>query len=226
MKKLPEHTPKVSAWVDLLKKGEFNSQLDDHLTKLPVFSPREDAWKKITMELDREKVVPIWVRWSAAAAVAAILLLSGLFLTKSGDHIQDQEQLAESPVEIDNTAVQAVTDEPSNTAETFVVNDENVASELSPKKKVKRSVEIIQVPKMTLPDLALSQSKNLSLQLPATKAPEPQIQKTLHQVSISWSKIKPGLQVKTSFGRMEADLGQKPQASAAESGQITVEINN
>jgi hypothetical protein len=57
------------------------------------------------------------------------------------------------------------------------------------------------------------QSKNLSLQLPETEAPETQIQKTMHQVTISWSKIKPGLQVKTSFGRMESELGQKPQAS-------------
>ena len=49
---------------------------------------------------------------------------------------------------------------------------------------------------------------------------------TLHQVSVYWTKTKPGFQVKTTFGRKEAELGQKPQASAETAGPLVLEINN
>lgn len=215
MKKLPDHSPKASAWEDLLKKGTFESQLENHLPTLPQFAPQDAAWERITAELDRKKVIPLWIRWSAAAAVIAILLFSLISINRTDNGIEKQELLTENPAEIDNSAIPVVPSE-------VPTNKEPITdiSEKASEKKVKRSVEIIEVPKMTLPDFELSQSKNLSLEIPETKAPEAQIQKTLHQVSISWSKIKPGLQVKTSFGRRESELGQKPQASATENSQI------
>lgn len=221
MKKLPDHSPKASAWEDLLKKGTFESQLENHLPTLPQFAPQDAAWERITAELDRKKVIPLWIRWSAAAAVIAILLFSLISINRTDNGIEKQELLTENPAEIDNSAIPVVPSE-------VPTNKEPITdiSEKASEKKVKRSVEIIEVPKMTLPDFELSQSKNLSLEIPETKAPEAQIQKTLHQVSISWSKIKPGLQVKTSFGRRESELGQKPQASATENSQIKLEINN
>ncbi|OOG75202.1 hypothetical protein [Algoriphagus sp. A40] len=226
MKKLPEHSPKASAWEDLLKKGTFQSQLDNHLPTLPQFAPQDAAWEKITTELDRKKVIPLWIRWSAAAAVIAILLFSLFSINRTEEKIQDAELLTENPVEIDNSAVEVVPSEVPTSKETFTSSAENAPGKFSPKKKTKRSIEIIEAPKMTLPELELSQSKNQSLIIPETKVPEAKIQETLHQVSISWSKIKPGLQIKTSFGRMESGLGQKPQASSNENSQITLEINN
>ena len=213
MKKLPEHSPKASAWEDLLKKGTFENQLDSHLPTLPQFAPQDAAWERITAELDRKKVIPIWIRWSAAAAAIAILLFSLISIDRTDEKIQDREVLTENPVEIDNSAVEVLPSEAPNVKETITASVENAPQKSSPKRKTKRSMEIIEAPKMTLPDIELSQSKNVTLKIPEPKAPEAQIQETLHQVSISWSKIKPGLQVKTSFGRMESELGQQPKAS-------------
>ncbi len=226
MKKLPEHSPKASAWEDLLKKASFESQLENHLPTLPQFAPQDAVWEKITAELDRKKVVPIWLRWSAAAAVIAILLFSLISIFRTEDKIQDQVLLSEKPIEVGNSTVVAVPSETPTNTENIAANAENAPLKFSPEEKPKRSIEIIEAPKMTLPDLELSQSKNLSLKIPKTIVPEAQVQKTLHQVSISWSKIKPGLQVKTSFGRSESELGQKPQASTTQNSQITLEINN
>lgn len=225
MKKLPEHSPRPSAWDEILKKGEFDSQLGPHLSKLPQFSPQDAAWERITAELDRKKVIPIWVRWATAAAVLAILLLSALSLDKSGDAIREQQPVAENPTEKENVAVEVVPSESPKIEETVALNSEKVRNATS-SRKTKRTMEVIEVPKMTLPELELSQSKNLSIEIPERQIHESSPTKTLHQVSISWSKIKPGLQVKTSFGRMGSELGQKPQASATENSQITLEINN
>ncbi|WP_026968616.1 hypothetical protein [Algoriphagus terrigena] len=226
MKKLPEHSPKASAWEDLLKKGTFESQLDNHLPTLPQFAPQDAAWERITAELDRKKVIPVWIRWTAAAAAIAIPLFSLISIDRTGNEIEKQELLTENPAEIDNSAVEVTPSQAPTNKEPINTISEKAPEKFPPKKKTKRSIEIIEAPKMTLPDIELSQSKNLSLKIPETKAPEAQIQKTLHQVSISWSKIKPGLQVKTSFGRRESELGQKPQASAPENSQIMLEINN
>jgi len=226
MKKLPEHSPKASAWEDLLKKGTFESQLDNHLPTLPQFAPQDAAWERITAELDRKKVIPIWLRWSVAAAVIAILFFSLISIDRTDNGIEKQELLTENPVETGNSAVEVTSSQAPTNKKTITASAENAPEKFPSKKKAKRSIEIIEAPKMTLPDIELSQSKNLTLEIPETKAPEAQIQKTLHQVSISWSRIKPGLQVKTSFGRRESELGQKPQASANENSQITLEINN
>ena len=226
MKKLPEHSPKESTWEDLLKKGTFESQLNNHLPTLPQFAPQDAAWERITAELDRKKVIPIWLRWSAAVAVIAILWFSLISINGTDDKIQDRELLSENPIGEDNSAAEVLPSEGQTTKETITASTENAFEKFSPKKKAKRSIDIIEAPEMTLPDLELSQSKNLSLEIPETKVPEVRTQETLHQVSISWSKIKPGLQIKSSFGRKESELGQKPQASANENSQITLKINN
>ncbi|GAA0880761.1 hypothetical protein GCM10009119_37310 [Algoriphagus jejuensis] len=226
MKKLPEHTPKASTWEDLLKKADFESQLNNHLPSLPNFAPQDGAWEKITAELDRKKFIPIWVRWSAAAAVAGIFLAFLISLNRSVDPMQDQELLTDNPIEIDNSAVEVLPSDLPIVADAFAENTENAPFQISPKKKVKRTTETIEAPKMGLPEIDLSLSKNLSLEIPEKQIQESTPPKTLHQVSISWSKIKPGLQVKTSFGRMGSELGEKQQASTHHLGQLTVEIDN
>jgi hypothetical protein len=226
MKKLPEYSPKASAWEDLLKKVSFERQLGNHLPTLPQFAPQDAVWEKITAELDRKKVVPIWLRWSAAAAVIAILLFSLISKFRTDDKFQDQELLSEKPIEVGNSSLEAVPFETPTSTETVAANAENAPLKFYPEEKSKRSIEIIAAPKLTLPDLELSQSKNLSLKIPERIVPEAQVQKTLHQVRISWSKIKPGLQVKTPFGRTESELQQKPQASTTQNSKITLEINN
>ena len=90
MKKLPEHSPKESTWEDLLKKGTFETQLKNHLPTLPQFAPQDPAWERITAELDRKKVIPIWLRWSAAVAVIAILWFSLISINGTDDKIQDR----------------------------------------------------------------------------------------------------------------------------------------
>jgi hypothetical protein len=225
MKNLPEHNPKPSAWDEILKKGKFESQLESHLSRLPQFSPEDTAWERITAELDRQRVIPIWIRWGTAAAVVAILLLSALSLDKSADSIQEQQPVAENPTERDKTVAEAVTSESSKTEETSALKIKSATNAIS-KTKTNRTMEVIEAPKIPLLEIELLQPKNPSLEIPEKPIQEPIPPKTLHQVTVSWSKIKPGLQVKTSFGRMESELAEKPRASSNQIKRLTLEINN
>lgn len=225
MKKLPDHSPKTSAWEDLLKKMDFDSQVSGHLPNLPQFSPKDGTWERIAAELGPKKVVPIWMPWSAAAAVA-ILLLAVFGLNSSNKDKQRQQLTSERAPKSDQKNLETVSPESSSPGEIAEAIPKNFSQKPTLKKKPERLEEIVEVPEMNLPEIELLQSKNISLQLPEEQTKDRIPAKTLHQVSISWTKIKPGLQVKTSFGRTEDELGQKPQASADRIEPFTIGINN
>ncbi len=226
MKKLPDHSPKTSSWDDILKRMDFDSQVSGHLPNLPQFSPKDDTWERIAAELESKKTVPIWMPWSAAAAVVAILLLAAFWLKSSNQDIQKQQLTSGLPAMSAQRNAEPASPEPLTKVEITEANSKSIPQKPTPKKKPEQMVAIIEVPEMTLPEVELWQSKNISLQLPEEQSKDSVPAKTLHQVSISWSKIKPGLQVKTSFGRAEAELGQKPQASTDRIDPLNEEKNN
>jgi hypothetical protein len=226
MNKLSDHSPKTSAWEDLLKRMDFDSQVSGHLPNLPQFSPKDDTWERIAAELDPKKVVPIWMPWSISAAVVAILLLAVFWLNSSNKDIEKQQLTSERAAKSPQNTSETEPPESSRTSEITEVNSKNLPQKTTPEKKSKRMVNLIEAPEMTLPEVEFWQSKNISLQLPEKQTKDSVPAKTLHQVSIYWSKIKPGLQVKTSFGRAETELGQKPQASTDRIDPLNEEKNN
>jgi hypothetical protein len=226
MKKLPDHSPKTSAWDDILKRMDFDSQVSGHVPNLPQFSPKDGTWEKIAAELESKKIVPIWMPWSAAAGVVAILLLAMFGLKNSNEEIEKQPLTSELPAKSAQRTAETASPEPLTQGEIAEANPKTIPQKPTSEKKPEPMVAIIEVPEMSLPEVELWQSKNISLQLPEEQSKDSVPAKTLHQVSISWSKIKPGLQVKTSFGRAEAELEQKPQASTDRRAPLTLEINN
>ncbi len=229
MKNLPEHNPKQSAWEDLLKRREFDPQLNDHLSKLPQYFPQDDAWERISGRLENKKPIPLWIRWFAAASVVGIVFISGITQNWFVGVNQNEQNLANiSNNKIDDlmpkSQIQAV--ETESDPEIIPPNIENLSSEALGKKTISRLIEQIDLPEISLPAIELSASPNLTLEISESDRPVPPPQKTLHQVSISWSKIKPGIQVKTPFGRQDSELGQKQQASTDQIGHVILEIQN
>jgi|GEM_PF-1003898 len=229
MKKLPEHDPKQSAWDDLMKRRDFDSQLSGHLPNLPQYFPKDAAWERITGELDRKKIIPIYIRWGVAAAIASILFLSGI--TQNWFVGETQPKLNQGYISINKTENQAT----ENQIQPFVTHPdpgiisqklEKSSSEFSKEKTTPRSEDVIEVPKITLPAIEQSHTSKLSLEIIKMETQVQAPQKTLHQVSISWSKIKPGIQLKTPFGRQESELGQKSQASLDQIGHVILELHN
>jgi hypothetical protein len=227
MKNLKEYTPKSDTWGKILQQSEFENQLANHLDRLPQFSPNEESWEKITGAMDRKRILPIWIKWSVAASLFGSLIVAGLVLSKI-DNDQETQSLSVQNTEIfpENSVSDSISIEPSRSIQAIDSKGNIPQNKVSPKIITKRTVENIEVPRISIPDLKPNISENLVLSLPEPQITEPSQQKTLHQVSISWSKIKPGLQVTTPFGRKELDPTTKTQAATIPPSHITVEINN
>lgn len=177
--------------------------------------------------MDRKRILPISIKWGVAAAVIGILIVSGLVFSKF-DNDQETQLLSVQNTKIlsENSVSDSISIEPSRSVQAIEYSGNIPEKKISPKITTKRHVENIEVPKISLPELKPNISKNLSLSLPEPQMTEPSQPKTLHQVSISWSKIKPGLQITTPFGRKEIDPTNKTQASNASESQIILEKNN
>jgi hypothetical protein len=230
MKNLKEHTPNPNSWERILKQSQFENQLANHLDRLPQYPPNDESWGKITEAMDRKRIVPIWLKWGVAASIVGILIIAGI----SVSNIETDPKSQITQVLPDQASGNLQKNESGNSTKILpsdafppnesaqITSKESVAS----KKPTKRKVEIIEIPKINLPELKPNISENLSINIPEPQPSEPSQAKTLHQVNISWSKIKPGLQVTTSFGRKEINPTTKTQASANSQSQITLEINN
>lgn len=230
MKNLKDLTPNPDSWERILQQSQFENQLANHLDRLPQYSPNEESWEKITGAMDRKRTIPVWVKWGVAASIAGFLIIAGISVSK----IESDPKSQLSQVLPEQTSDYSQENQSENTSETlpseaFLPNEsaQNTSKEsVVLKRPTKRKVEIIEIPKINLPELKPNISENLSITIPEPQPFEPNPAKTLHQVSISWSKIKPGLQVTTTFGRKEINPTTKTQASANSQSQITLEINN
>ncbi len=230
MKNLKDHTPNSDSWEKILQQGQFESQLVNHLKNLPQFSPNEEAWQRITAEMDRKKTIPIWVKWSVAASILGFLLVGGISISRMDSNLENHltqvlpNQNSNGSEEIGSQ--DSITLEPTQALPNVVSSQITSTENHTLKSQINRNQEIIEVPKISLPELHLSATEKLSLHLPEPQKAEPIQPKTLHEVTISWNKIKPGLHVKTPFGRKEMDSANKTQASTNTTSQITLEINN
>lgn len=231
MKNLKDHTPKADSWEKILQQGQFENQLANHLDRLPQFFPNERTWERITSEMDRKKAIPIWMKWGIAASILGFLIAGGVSLSKMESKLENQITQVlpnqNSNATKANESQNAITIEPTQDSSPIELSNILSTEEIGTKRRTKRTIEAIKVPKIDLSELIeLNSSENLSLSIPEPQRTEPNQPKTLHQVNISWSKIKPGLQVTTPFGRKEIDPTTKTQAATIPPSQITIEINN
>lgn len=224
-----EYSPKPDLWSKIQQRKDFDSQVKAHVSNLPERMPKADLWSAIEPLLDQKTpVIPLWKYGMAAASIALILAFSSIAYLHLGEKVVNTQLSTEA----------------NTTAPTHSIIDENVNTETGPsyaepkqiamekpqtmvtqKQSNKREMASpIQLPEPDLTDLNIENIFISEVIIPPT--PEKEVPKTLHQVSISWSKIKPRMKVKTQFGQQELELGQKSQASVDPIGQVTIEINN
>ncbi|WP_057939336.1 hypothetical protein [Algoriphagus resistens] len=224
---MKEYNPKPDLWSKIQQRKNFDVQVREHLPNLPKKMPKADLWTAIERELDQKKpVIPLWKYGMVAASIGLILMCVGIAYLEFGEtdvkpqmitgentppaeHIMPEEK----PFTKTGSALNA-------TEETQTENPDTNASIKKPESR--ETIPLIKLPRRDLADLSIENTYASKLIIPPTT--EHETPKTLHQVSISWSKIKPGLQLKTPFGRQESELGQK--ASIDQVGQATLEINN
>ncbi len=220
MKNLPEHSPKADAWEKILGQGDFDTQCGRLLSDLPMYSPKESSWEKIEAELDRKRTVSPWIDWAAASAVIGLLLGVGIFIPSFESKKDDMLS------SLDSEKVNQVF-APEKTEESPTISATETIPTVPEKRQTKRqATEEIQIQKIPLPEVKLSPNETLSLVLPESSPSESAPAPTLHQVRISWTKIKPSMQVRTTFGRMDSEQPDKQQASAPKTEHISIDINN
>lgn len=224
-----KYSPKPDLWSKIQQRKDFDSQVKEHAQNLPDRMPKMDLWNAIESELDRKTpVIPLWKYGMVAASIGLILVLSGIAYLEFGEKEVETQMITK--VNMESSKYTSSEENPiaenDPKKETVASNADKTPLQSQQKRRVPLLMEAIKVPSMPFPEIELPQSINLSLKIPDKLAQETVPQKTLHQVSISWIKIKPRMQVKTGFSHLESELGQKNQASIDQTGQLTLEINN
>jgi len=227
---LPELTPKPDSWDKIMHQADFESQLGNHLSRLPQYSPNEEAWGKITGKMDRKKTVPIWIKWSVAASILGFLCIAGLSTNRFGKNNESKNQELQTSLSLDSELEKVGQDSTvTEPLQSRLLMESAIGSTLEaiPEKIItRRNVELIGLPKINLPELEPTHLENIHLKPREKQTSENSQPKTLHQVSISWSKIKTGFQVKTPFGEKGLDPTNQTQAASQPSQHITIQINN
>ncbi|WP_421828677.1 hypothetical protein [Larkinella sp.] len=88
LQQLPEHEPRPDLWDRIDADLRADETIDRALDDLPVFEPKADAWEHIAGKLEKPVVRPLWkpvLRWTAAAAVAAVVMGIWLVLQPASD---------------------------------------------------------------------------------------------------------------------------------------------
>lgn len=224
---MKSYNPKPDLWSKIQQRKDFDLQVKEHVPNLPVKMPKADLWDSIESELDQKTpLIPLWKYGIAAASIALILALSGIA------YLQFDEKEAKTPlvteVSIPSTKLETIDKNLEGEPEalkTEVIKPETPLPATSRKTSPQReTIAPIELPELNLEDLNIKNTFVSDLIIPPTTVAE--APKTLHQVSISWSKIKPKMQITTGFGRKESELSQKQQASSEQKAHVTLEINN
>lgn len=221
---MKNYNPKLDLWTKIQQQKDFDAQVKMHAANLPERMPKADLWSNIESELDRKTpVIPLWKYGMAAASIALILALSGIAYLQFGEKEVEQQVVSEvsrSGPELTDVDENKVSEEMSDLG----ITQRNEPIILKSKKlPISREKTIpIEIEKLDLTELSIENTFIQELKI--SLAPVQEAPKTLHQVSISWSRIKPRLQVKTQFGQQE--LVQSTQAAVDPIGQVSIKINN
>lgn len=223
-------------WSKIQDRKNFDSQVKMHLPNLPKREPKIDLWESIEEQLDSKKpvVIPIWRYGLVAASLALVLSVIAIlfFQLDSQNSVSDlitavQVEIPKyNPSDLKSDSETKLAVEIDTSPEVFTPKEK---AETSPEKTIKensRVKESIKIPEIDLPELEFSLPSTLAENFQGDLIKEEE-RETLHQVSISWNKLKPRMKILPGFGKQNLDLGNQQQASANQSkGQLTIEIKN
>lgn len=223
-------------WSKIQDRKIFDSQVKMHLPNLPKREPKIDLWESIEEQLDSKKpvVIPIWGYGLVAASLALVLSVSAFLFFQRDSNNSDYDLLTDVQVEIpkSNPSDQKSDSEPKLLVETetsLEVIQPIEKKKTSPEKTIKESPRVkesVKIPEIDFPELDLSLPSTLAENFQGTLGKEEE-RETLHQVSISWNKLKPRMKILTGFGKQKLDLGDQQQASVNQpKSQLTIEIKN
>ena len=226
---MKEYSPKPDLWSKIQQRKDFDSQVKEHIPNLPVKMPKADLWDAIEKELDQKTpIIPLWKYGMAAAAIALILAFSGIAYFELGEKEEETPLITE--VSLPPTEIETIDTNPKAETESENLKPDLIKAETPILSKPRQSstqretITPIETQELNLSDLSIENTFVSELIIPPAAEVEPP--KTLHQVTISWSKIKPKMQITTGFGRQDPELNQKQQASTDQKAQVTIDINN
>ncbi|RCR67324.1 hypothetical protein [Larkinella punicea] len=117
LQQLPEHEPRPDLWDRIDADLRADATIDRALDDLPVFDPKADVWEQIAGQLEKPVVRPLWkpvFRWTAAAAVAAVVMGIWLVLQPASDEkvtISYQTEVVETELTVASEPLQSATDQ-------------------------------------------------------------------------------------------------------------------
>lgn len=222
---LDDHTPRADSWDKILSRMSFENQLEGHIPNLPDFEPNANSWEKISVKLEYKKFVPLWSYFGLAAGVIGILLVSNLVWNeKSSDfpqmtapHSLTEISTLDLPFEFKFKMLPKFQN-PGLIAQPI---NRKLISEIKDPTLLIVKIEVPEIEFIALsPELIIPVQKD-SLE----KIPMLEEQKTLHEVTISWT-IKPSkFQIKTGFGKTdpvkpeEKQIGRSGRVARVRIGQ-------
>jgi hypothetical protein len=225
--RLDDHTPRAYSWDKILGRMSFEDQLQGHTANLPEFGPNTNSWEKISAKLEDKKPIPLYSYFGLAAGVIGILLVSNLVWNeKSSDFPQMTAPHSLTEISTLDLPFEYKFQIPQKPEKTSLIVQPSIRK------------QILEIKDSTLPKVEIEAPKiefialSLELIIPVQKDSLGKIsmqaeQKTLHEVTISWS-IKPSkFQVKTGFGKSDpVKLEEKQVGRSGRTGRIRFGKNN
>ncbi|MGM9507601.1 hypothetical protein ACS5NO_07735 [Larkinella sp. GY13] len=117
LQQLPEHEPRPDLWDRIDADLRADATIDRALDDLPVFDPKADAWEQIAGQLEKPVVRALWkplYRWTAAAAVVAVVMGIWLVLQPASDEkvtISYQTEVVETELTVASEPLQSAADQ-------------------------------------------------------------------------------------------------------------------
>lgn len=225
---MKEFSPKPDLWSKIQQRKDFDSQVKSHVPNLPQRMPKAELWNAIEEELDRKKpVIPLWKYGWVAAAIALILVVSGIMYLQ----IDENETESETPL---LTEVQTSTPDTGNPERTKAtplkpeevnqpsIDEKSLTENNSQKTKINREKFVeIEAPALEIKELTIE--NNLVSEIITPSVPEVAPVSTYHKVQISWGFQERG-KLKTTFGSHSPEEISNSQTSRANSSNNSIKI--
>lgn len=224
---MKKYSPKPDLWSKILERKEFDSQVKDHVTNLPVKMPKADLWEAIEKELDQKTpIIPLWKYGMAAAAIALIFALTGIAYFEFGE--KEVETKLITKVSLPSTEIETIETNPEAETKPEDLKTEVIKPETPIVSKPRQSspqsetITPIEPPELNLADLSIENTFVSELIIPP--APEVEVPQTLHKVRISWG-MQEKSKLQTKFGSSSPEDISNQQLGLANQPKNSIKIN-
>jgi hypothetical protein len=225
--RLDDHTPRADSWDKILGRMSFEDQLKGHIPNLPELEPNTNSWEKISAKLEDKKPIPLYSYFGLAAGVIGILLVSNLVWNeKSSDFPQMTAPHSLTEISTLDLPFEYQFEMPRNPEKTSLIALPSIRKRILEIKDSTLPKVEIEAPNLKF--IALSPELIVPVQKDSLDKISMQAeQKTLHEVTISWSIKSSKFQVKTGFGKSDpVTLEEKQVGRSGRTGRIRFGKNN